>query len=469
MHDAVSSRSDLNNEVNEPPMYHSHYFATHLADSAVTELFGDRSMFRAWLRVEVALAAAQARVGIVPEEAAAEIAAVAKLSNLDLTAMQEEYKSVGFPILPLVHQLAKACDTEAGRWVHFGATTQDIIDTGLVLQVREALRLVEHDLDRILSALCRLTETHRDTVMVGRTFQQHAAPITFGLKSAIWLDELLRHKSRLSHIRPTVLRTSLGGAVGTLATLQDKGAAVSIELAKELELDCPPISWHTSRDGWAELLFWAAAVGATLAKIATEVATLMRTEVDELHEPYAPGKGASSTMPQKRNPTAAPPMIAIGTRLRDLVGSQLAAMIQEHERAVGAMPIEWMVIPESLILLSGSVARGAETLEGLTVNADRMHENLISRGDFFMSESVMMALASTIGKGAAHELVTDAASRAREEGTSLREQLLADRTILERISKDAIEEALIPSNYLGATGAMISAVLDRAMSMGVTR
>jgi len=280
----------------------STYFSDLFTREAMREIFSDTGLIRAWLRVEAALAAAEAECGIVPTTAAEGIAKAACLENLDLAAMKAEYERVGFPISPLVHQLAKVCDEESARWVHWGATTQDIIDTGFVLQIRDGLGLVESDIEAVLEHIARLAEEHRSTVMAGRTFQQQAAPITFGYKAAVWLDEMLRHRDRLSGIKARVLVCQLGGGVGTLATLGRDGLAVRRAFASVLQLREPDVSWHTARDGWAELVHWLAMVGATLAKIATEVAALMRTEVAEVrpggkqhHAPETEPDGGSAS------------------------------------------------------------------------------------------------------------------------------------------------------------------------------
>ena len=284
----------------------SEYFGSTFSGTQVRKIFSDEGRFSSWLETEAALARVQARLGLIPAKAAKAIDKAAKIENLDIKKMQEEYQKVGFPILPLVHELARFCDPESARWVHWGATTQDIIDTGLALQMKKAFLIIEEQLGCVISIVARLSKEHELTVMAGRTFQQQAAPITFGFKTAVWLDELLRHRERLSEIRKRVLVCQFGGAVGTLSTLGGRGLDVLGELSIELDLEEPSISWHTARDGWAEAIFWIAMVGTTLAKIANEVATLMRTEVDEVREPYEVGKGASSTMPQKRNPVSCP-------------------------------------------------------------------------------------------------------------------------------------------------------------------
>ncbi len=443
-------------------MIHSEYFQSIFGTAPMRAVFSDRRRIDSWLDSESALANAQARVGLIPTEAAFRIMSAARLESADLAAMKAEYDRVGFPVLPLVHQLAKACDPESARWIHWGATTQDIIDTGLALQMKQGLELLEKQLADVIQDLVGLTRTHRNTVMPGRTFQQQAAPITFGFKTAIWLDELLRHRERLGQVRQRALVVQFGGAVGTLATLGDQGTAVVRELAKELGLGVPPISWHTARDGWADVVFWLALVATTLGKIASEIAMLMRTEVNEVREPYQPGRGGSSTMPQKRNPIACPPMIAIAHRVRDLVPSQLTAMIQEHERAVATQPLEWLVIPEAFILTSGSLKHAHSSLADLEVDADRMKQNLNLDGGLLMAESVMMGLAPKIGRGQAHEIVSAAANRAIDEKCSLRTALLDDAKIMELVSVEEIDRLLDPGNYLGSAQAMIDAVLERA-------
>lgn len=431
------------------------------------EVFSEAGRIKAWLKTEAALAEAEADCGVIPEDAAKKIAAAARFENLDLAAMKAEYDRVGFPISPLVHQLAKVCDPESARWIHWGATTQDIIDTGLVLQMREGMTLVAAEVDAVIVALSHLVRDHRHTVMAGRTFQQQAAPITFGYKAAVWLDEMLRHRERLPDLKRRALVCQFGGAVGTLSTLGEEGVNVRGRLSEKLGLEEPAISWHTARDGWAELVHWLAMVGTTLGKIATEIATLMRSEVGEVREPYRPGRGASSTMPQKRNPITAPPVIAIAIRLRECVGSQLAAMIQEHERAVSAQPLEWLVIPEAFILLSGALKHSRETLENLDVDADQMRQNLSAGGGLLMAESVMMHLATLTGRTEAHKLISAAAGRAIDSGRNLREELLADSHIMERLTETEVDRLLEPANYLGCAEKMIDAVLSKLQKSGV--
>lgn len=443
----------------------SDYFGNMFGTTEMRAVFSDEGRFKSWLATEAALAKVQGRLGLIPNDAAERIQASARIENINADVMREEYLRVGFPILPLVHQLAAACDEESARWVHWGATTQDIIDTGLVLQMRQSFDLLEADLRAAMDALADLVLAHRDTVMPGRTFQQQAAPITFGFKAAIWLDELQRHSQRLSEVRQRVLVCSYGGAVGNLSTLGENGSEVAAALAEELDLVEPPITWHTARDGWAEAVFWLALVGATLGKIGTEVSTLMRTEVAEVREPYQLGRGASSTMPQKRNPIVCPILISAATRLRDAVPSQLTAMIQEHERSVAGQPTEWLVIPEAFVLASGALRHARELLSGLEVDAARMRANLDLGNGLLMAESVMMGLAPRVGRGRAHSLVSAAANRAIEQVSPLRNQLIQDKELMQWLSESELDELLEPANYLGSTETMIEAVLANYQAM----
>jgi len=434
------------------------YYRDMFATSSMAEVFSENGRITAWLTAEVALAKGEAKVGVIPQQAADAIAQAAKLENLNLQAMKAEFDRVGFPIMPLVHQLAKACGPEAGRWVHWGSTTQDIIDTGLVLQMREGLVLLEQDLEALIEALAHLAKAHRHTVMAGRTFQQQAAPITFGYKVAVWLDELLRHQERLLQLKPRLLVGQCGGAVGTLATLGHDGLAVQQAMMAELGLSAPSITWHTARDTWGEMVNWLVLLTSTLGKVAIEIATLMRTEV---REPYQTGRGSSSTLPQKRNPIACPRIIAIAHRMREFSGAQFSAMLQEHERAVGAMPIEWMVIPEAFLLASGSLAQSLEILSELDVDAAQMRANLNLNGGLLMAEAVMMGIAPQIGRNQAHDLVFAAAGRANDAGRTLREELLNDQAVMQHITIEQLDQLLDPAHYTGSAAAMVDAVLAR--------
>lgn len=442
-------------------LFDSFYFKNMFSTSAMAAVFSDESRINAWLTTEIALAKGEAKVGVIPKDAADNIAASACLSNIDLDLMKVEFDKVGFPILPLVRQIANACNHDAARWVHWGATTQDIVDTGLVLQMREGLSLLQKDLRSLMVSLAKIASTHRNTVMAGRTFQQQAAPITFGYKVAVWLNEMLRHHERLIELKKRVLVGQLGGAVGTLSTLGQDGIAVQQAIMEELGLKKVLIPWHTSRDSWAEMVNWLVLVCSTLGKIGTEISGLMRTEVNEVREPYEKGRGASSTMPQKRNPIACPRIIAISHRMREFSGSQFSAMIQEHERGVSAMPIEWMIIPEAFMLASASFSQSLEMISNLEIDSVQMGKNLNLDSGLLMAEAIMMGIAPLIGRTRAHELVFTAAANANDTNITLREAIINDEKIMELISVDELNTLLNPVNYTGSASEMIDAVLNQ--------
>jgi 3-carboxy-cis,cis-muconate cycloisomerase len=439
----------------------SDYYKDMFGTAAMRAIFSDEARLQAWIDTEIALAQAQVQLGIIPQGVDTELAKVAKLENLNVQEMKADFDRVGFPILPFVKQLNKACDSETARWVHYGATTQDILDTGMVLQMRNGLHLIELELKATIEATAQLAGKHKKTVMAGRTFQQLAAPITFGYKAGVWLDEMVRHMERMQQLKERLLVGQCAGAVGTFATLGNDGIAVQERMMQLLELKTADITWHTARDGWAELVSVFAMMAATFAKIANEVAILMRSEVGELSEPFEVGRGASTTLPQKRNPISCEPIIAIAPKMRELVGSQLTAMIQEHERGVGQMNIEWMVIPEAFILMSGSLKHMRFILENLWVDENNMRNNLALGGGLLMSESVMMGLAPKVGKAKAHHLVYAAAGKAFENGLTLKEALMADAEITKELSEEEIDQLINPANYVGCVETMIDRVLKK--------
>ena len=438
----------------------SDYYKDMFGSARMHALFSDEARFQGWLDFEAGLARAQARLGIIPEAAAKEITAKAKVEYIDVAAMKAEFDRVGFPILPIVHQLAKAVSKETARYVHWGSTTQDVTDTGMALQIRNGLDLLDEMLEELETALAKLAKRHRDTIMVGRTMQQQAAPITFGYKVAIWLAEVRRHRERLHVMRPRVLFGQVAGAVGTNATLGDRGLEVLRATMKELGLVEPPISWHVSRDNWTEVTALLALVGATMAKIGLEIALLMRTEVGEAGEPFVAGRGASSTLPQKRNPITCQPLIAAGKMLREKAALAFDAMVQDHERATGPMHLEWSILPEAFVIAGGAVENALSILDGLAVDEKRMAANLDMLHGMVMSEAVMMGLAPHIGRNQAHDVVYEACARCADGGLTLREVLLADERIGGKLSTAEIEAMLDPANYLGCAREMVDQVLD---------
>jgi 3-carboxy-cis,cis-muconate cycloisomerase len=428
---------------------------------AMRAIFSDEATAARYVDVEVALAKAEARVGVIPAEAAQAIGQRARRDAIDLAALKAETDLVGYPIVGLVHQLAQQCG-DAGRYVHWGATTQDIMDTATVLQIRDALALVEADLAAIKSALAALTQKHRGAVMAGRTHLQHALPVTFGYKAAVWLGMVGRHLQRLAEIRPRVLVGQFAGAAGTLASLGDKGLSVHDALMEELGLGRPATPWHVARDGFAETVAFLGLVTGSLAKIATDVMLLMQTEVAEAFEPFVQGRGSSSTMPQKRNPISCELIVAAAKIVRGNVGLMLDAMAADHERATGPWHLEWVALPEAFLAAGGALSQSRFMLEGLTVDTGRMRRNLDLTGGLIVAEAVMMALAPHTGRQTAHDIVYGACRAALEKGTTLLDALQQRPEVTHHLGPEQLRELTDPVSYLGSAPAMI----DRALSSG---
>ena len=427
------------------------------------QIFADHALISRYVEVEVALARAQARCGVIPAEAAEEIAARSKVEALDLDLLRQETDIVGYPILPLVHQLVKMCG-EAGRYVHWGATTQDIMDTAVVLQLRDALVVVDEDIAALRRILAGLAERHRDTLMAGRTHLQQALPVTFGYKVAIWLAMFDRHAERLEQLRPRVLVGQFAGAAGTLASLGDRGLDVQQALMEELGLGVPAATWHVARDGFAETLNLLGLITGSLGKIAYDVMLMASTEFGELYEPFVTGRGASSTMPQKRNPISSELMLAAAKAVRQHAGLMLDAMIQDFERATGPWHAEWIAIPESFVLAAGALHQAKFMLEGLIVDEQRMRKNLDLTSGLIVAEAVMMGLAPRIGRQQAHDVVYTACRTVNEKGGTLAEVLAAEPEVSRHLDHAALERLTDPANYLGAAPAMVDRVLSARRS-----
>jgi 3-carboxy-cis,cis-muconate cycloisomerase len=421
-------------------------------------VFSDRAAIARYVEVEVALAQAQGRLGVIPEEAARDIARLASADGLDLDAMRAETEIVGYPVLPLVHQLGKACG-EAGRYIHWGATTQDIMDTGTVLQVRAALDLVASDLAELRRILTELARKHRDTPMAGRTHLQQALPITFGYKVGVWLSMFDRHTERLLQLRPRVEVVQFAGAAGTLASLGGRGLDVQEALAKELKLAQPAATWHVARDGFAETAQFLGLVTGTLGKIASDVMMMMSTEFGEVFEPFVKGRGASSTMPQKRNPISCEFMLMAAKMVRQHAGAMLDAMVSDFERATGPWHVEWVALPEAFLLTAGALSQAKFALGGLVVDTARMRKNLDLTSGLIVAEAVMMGLAPRLGRNVAHDVVYDAARKAAETGGPLLDQLVADQRIAGALDRPTLARLCDPMNYVGLAPQMVDRVL----------
>jgi 3-carboxy-cis,cis-muconate cycloisomerase len=449
-------------------VFDSAIFRDAFGTPAMRAIFTDEATVARYVEVEVALAVAEARAGVIPKKAAAEIRRLARADAIDLSKLKAETDLVGYPIVGVVHQLAKQCG-EAGRYVHWGATTQDIMDSATVLQVKAALALIAEDLAALETALAALADKHRGTVMAGRTHLQHALPVTFGYKAAVWLGMITRHRQRLSELEPRVLVGQFAGAAGTLASLGDKGLAVHDALMDELGLGRPDAPWHVARDNIAEVGAFLGLVTGTLAKIATDVMLLMQTEVGEVFEPFMQGRGSSSTMPQKRNPISCEFIVAAAKVVRQQAGLMLDAMTADHERATGPWQLEWVALPEAFIASSGALRQARFMLEGLIVDANRMRRNLDLTGGLIVAEAVMMALAKHVGRGDAHDLVYGACRAALDKGSTLLEELKHRPAVTRHVDAKRLAELTDPVNYLGSAPAMVDRMLAARTSRGQGR
>ena len=426
---------------------------------AMRHVWSDENRVQKYLDFEAALARALAWLGIIPKNAAAEIVRHCEAKQIDMAKLKEATEKIGYPVLPVVQQLVALCKDGLGEWSHWGATTQDITDTATIMQIREALDLIENEIDGIRDALATLAKKYRDTPMAGRSNLQQAVPITFGYKMATLLDAYERHKQRLDELRPRVLVGEFGGAAGTLSSLGKDGLKVQTELMKELKLGQPDISWHTVRDRIAEVGCFLGLVTGTCGKIAFDVKLLMQTEVEEVYEPFHQGRGSSSTMPQKRNPISSVYITAQTAMVKQLAAALLEAMVEDHERATGPWEIEWIALPEIFMLSAGALAQTRFVVEGLQVNEKRMRDNIGITKGLLMSEAVMMGLGAAIGRNRAHDVVYDICREVVKTGRPLVDLLAEDKEISKHASREQLEKMVDPTNYLGVAGEMVDRVL----------
>lgn len=425
-------------------------------------IFSDARRIQGMLNFEAALARAEARVGMIPPEAAEAIAARCQVERFDLSEIARATAKAGNPAIPLIAALTEQVaseNAEAARYVHWGATSQDAMDTGLMLQLRDALDTLDGDLARLARACATLAEATAGTPMAGRTWLQQASPTTFGLKVAGWLSAINRHRQRLRRLRPRVLVVQLGGSVGTLAGFGALGIEVAAALADDMGLALPDIPWHAERDRVAEVATTLGLLAGTLGKMARDTTLLAQTEVGEAFEPDEPGKGRSSTLPQKRNPVGASVALAAATRVPGLVATMLAAMPQEHERGLGGWQAEWETLPEVACLTAGALAQMTQVVESMELDSDRMRANLDLTHGVICAEAVALALALSVGKSEAHRLVREASHRALTQQTPLREALAAMPEVTARLSGDDLDRLCDPASVTGPAERLIQRVL----------
>ncbi|MBO2925889.1 3-carboxy-cis,cis-muconate cycloisomerase [Metapseudomonas otitidis] len=427
-------------------------FDAYFTAPAMRAIFCDQGRVQGMLDFEAALARAEARVGLIPREAVAPIEAACRADFYDFSALAQAIATAGNSAIPLVKALGKriaAASPEAERYVHLGATSQDAMDSGLVLQLRAAIGLIEADLAALGDALAEQAERHADTPLAGRTWLQQATPVTLGMKLAGLLGAVTRHRQRLAELKPRLLCLQFGGASGSLAALGEQAWPVAEALAVELSLNLPDQPWHTQRDRLVEFASLLGLVAGTLGKLGRDLSLLMQTEAGELFEPAAPGKGGSSTMPHKRNPVSAAVLIGAATRAPGLVATLFAAMPQEHERSLGLWHAEWESLPELCCLVSGALQHALLVVPGLEVDAARMRRNLDLTQGLVLAEAVSIALAQRIGRDAAHHRVEQCCRQAVKEGAHLRAVLGACAEVTAELSAAELDRLLDPAHYLG--------------------
>jgi len=428
----------------------------------IGKVFSDRCRLQRMLDFEAALARAEARCGVIPGNAAEVIASKCKIELLDIAQITQATKQSANPAIPLIKQLTHLVDREdnlAARFVHWGATSQDLNDTGLILQIREAWTILEADLQALSTASIDLARKHRSTIILGRTLMQQAVPTTFGAKVAGWLDAMNRHRERLRQVATRLFVLQFGGAVGTLAALQDKGSVVAEALADELKLGLSNIPWHTHRDRLVETTTTLGLFTGTLGKIARDISLHMQPEIGEVYEPADEGRGSSSTMPHKRNPVSCASVLASAVRVPGLVSTMMHAMVQEDERGLGNWHAEWETLPEVFRLTASALRQLREIVPRLEINTERMQRNIEMTRGLVFGEAISMALAGSIGKSSAHSIVEAASKRALATGRHLCDELLEDADVRKILSPADLKQLFSPENYLGSAEEFVDRVL----------
>ncbi|RMR06386.1 3-carboxy-cis,cis-muconate cycloisomerase [Pseudomonas savastanoi pv. glycinea] len=427
-------------------------FDAYFKQPQMSEIFSDHGRLQGMLDFEAALARAEASTGLIPAEVVEDIQASCNAELFDFAELAIAIGDAGNSAIPLVKALGKkiaASNPTAERYVHMGATSQDVMDSGLVLQLRAAIVLLERDLAELAESLARQAQRYAVTPLAGRTWLQQATPVTLGMKIAGWVGAITRHRQRLQELKPRLLSLQFGGASGTLAALGEQALPVAEALARELQLTLPEQPWHTQRDRLVEFASWLGLIAGSLGKMGRDISLLMQTEVGEVFEPAAAGKGGSSTMPHKRNPVGAAVMISASVRAPGLVATMFAAMPQEHERSLGLWHAEWETLPELCCLVSGSLQQALQVIPALEVNAEQMLTNLDSTRGLVLAEAVSIALAQRIGRDAAHHLIEQSCRQAVQQGLHLREVLGADPQVNAELSAAELDHLLDPANYLG--------------------
>jgi len=438
----------------------SEIFGTMFSTDEMREIFSDRAWAQKWLDAEAALAKAQGELGVIPKDKADIINKYAKAELLDIPSIGEYFKS-SITIVPLLNAFKAVLPDNAGEFVHWGATSQDIIDTGLVLLQRDAYEVILRDLKICQKSLLALAEKYRDTPMAGRTHVVHAIPITFGYKAAVWADELGRAISRWEDMKERVFVGEMSGAVGTMASMPEKGLEVQKRMLEILGLGVPAIAWHVARDNQAEFAGTLAIVAGTLGRINHEIMTLQRTEILELEEPFFKGKIGSSTMPHKRNPAVLENVLAILRNVRSIAPYIVESMVCENERDWSCLISEWEGIPRACLLMAAALAKSKNIFEQLIVYEKHMERNLSVQKGLMMSECVMMHLAPKLGRMTAHDIVYEACMEAYEKECDLKEVLMRTPAVADAFTEDEVDHMLDPKSYVGLAPVFVDRVLAK--------
>jgi len=431
-------------------------------------IFSEENRIQKWLDFEAALAEAQAELGIIPAEAAREIRAQARAGNIDIAQMSAEIRRIKHSLVPALKQLQARCGEDHGEWLHYGATTQDVVDTGVALQLKEVHAVILRDVAAVGQELARLAQAHRDTPMAGRTHGVQALPITFGHKCAVWLDELSRHHERLKECEPRVLVGMVVGAVGSQASLGEQAEEVERRTLAKLGLAAPSISWAPARDRFTEYALLLAMLGATLSKIGNELFNMQRNEFAEVEEAFSAGKLGSSTMPHKRNPTSAENLAGLCRPLRASAALMLEGMVQEGERDGIAWKIEWKVLPECCLIAGAMLFQAKNLLAGLRVDAEAMAQNLDRMRGYLLSEHVMLELSERVGKQTAHEWIYEASMHGITNKLDFAQALRQHKDLASLLGEDEIQRLTDPAGYLGQCAASVDRVVatQRAAWLG---
>jgi adenylosuccinate lyase len=429
-------------------------------------IFSDSSRVQKWFDIEAALAIEQAALGIIPKSAADEIAAKAKVSNVDMEEIGAGMRIVRHPLVPALKALQRICKKECGEFIHFGPTTQDITDTALMLQVKEAHGIFLRDMKLIGKELYRLSKEHMNTPMVGRSLGTQALPITFGHKTAIWLSEMTRHFERLQQLEERVFVGLLVGGVGTKASFAQKPFELDSRLMKRLGLGVADISWQPARDRFAEYVNLLSLIGGTISKIANEIYILTHNEIDEISEPSEQANVGSSTMPHKRNPFVVMEVCAVGRALRSNASLMMESMVTLHERDGSGWFSEWRAVPEACLMLGVMLSRMHYVLSGLIVNTSSMRRNLDTMGGYLLTERIMFALSDKVGKQTAHDVMHEVAVHGLAAGKSFEESLRNNAQIGSVFSTKELKELLDPTTYVGYAPEIVASVLKNVDNSG---